>query len=55
MGTVNNKVNNKENVLNTEKEINNLANTNPEILINDDLIKNKKISKMNNNDEFDSF
>jgi murein DD-endopeptidase MepM/ murein hydrolase activator NlpD len=48
-------VNNKENVLNTEKEINNLANTNPEILINDDLIKNKKISKMNNNDEFDSF
>ena len=55
LGTVNNKVNNKENVLNTEKEINNLANTNPEILINDDLIKNKKISKMNNNDEFDSF
>ncbi len=55
LGTVNNKVNNKENVLNTEKEINNLANTNPEILINDDLIKNKKISEMNNNDEFDSF
>ena len=55
LGTVNNKVNNKENVLNTEKEINNLANTNPEILINDDLIKNKKISEMHNNDEFDSF
>lgn len=55
LGTVNNKVNNEESVLNTEKEINNLANTNPEILINDDLIKNKKISKMNNNDEFDSF
>ena len=55
LGTVNNKVNNKEKVLNTEKEINNLANTNPEILINDDLIKNKKISEMNNNDEFDSF
>ena len=42
LGTVNNKVNNKENVLNTEKEINNLANTNPEILTNDDLIKDKK-------------
>lgn len=55
LGTVNNKVNNKENVLNTEKEINNLANTNPEILINDDLIKDKKISEMHNNDEFDSF
>ena len=55
LGTVNNKVNNKENVLNTEKQINNLANTNPEILINDDLIKDKKISEMNNNDEFDSF
>ena len=55
LGTVNNKVNNEESVLNTEKEINNLANTNPEILINDDLIKDKKISEMNNNDEFDSF
>ena len=55
LGTVNNKVNNKESVLNTEKEINNLANTNPEILTNDDLIKDKKISEMNNNDEFDSF
>ena len=48
-------VNNEESVLNTEKEINNLANTNPEILTNDDLIKDKKISGMNNNDEFDSF
>ncbi|MDA1135620.1 MAG: M23 family metallopeptidase [Proteobacteria bacterium] len=53
--TVNNKVNNEESVLNTEKEINNLANTNPEILTNDDLIKDKKISEINNNDEFDSF
>lgn len=48
-------VNNEESVLNTEKEINNLANTNPEILTNDDLIKDKKISEMHNNDEFDSF
>ena len=55
LGTVNNKVNNEESVLNTEKEINNLANPNPEILINDDLIKDKKISEMHNNDEFDSF
>ena len=55
LGTVNNKVNNEESVLNTEKEINNLANPNPKILINDDLIKDKKISEMHNNDEFDSF
>ena len=48
-------VNNEESVLNTEKEINNLANPNPKILINDDLIKDKKISEMHNNDEFDSF
>ena len=48
-------VNNEESVLNTEKQINNLANPNPKILINDDLIKDKKISGMNNNDEFDSF
>ena len=48
-------VNNEESVLNTEKEINNLANPNPEILINDYLIKDKKISEMHNNDEFDSF
>jgi murein DD-endopeptidase MepM/ murein hydrolase activator NlpD len=55
LGTVNNKVNNEESVLNTEKQINNLANPNPKILINDDLIKDKKISEMHNNDEFDSF
>ena len=53
--TINNKVNNQKNILNTEKEINTLANTNPVISKNDDLIKNKKMSETNNSDEFDSF